>query len=69
MSLKARRRPTWKKKTDSWKLVLLDEETGKHLQTVRVRNGRSFVNYLARKHGNEYVENMLRDELIRIAGV
>lgn len=68
MSLKARRRPTWKKKSDSWKLELFDEETGKHMDTVRVRNGRRQVNLLMRKHGYAYVENMLRDELIRLAG-
>lgn len=68
MSLKARRRPTWKKKSDSWKLELIDEETGKHMDTVRVRNGRKQVNLLMRKHGYAYVENMLRDELIRLAG-
>ena len=38
------------------------------MDTVRVRNGRRQVNLLMRKHGYAYVENMLRDELIRLAG-
>lgn len=68
MSYKARRRASWKKKTDSWKLELIDEETGKHMETIRVCNGRRAVHRLVGKHGQEYVENMLRNELIRIAG-
>jgi hypothetical protein len=67
MSYKARRRPTWKKKTDSWKLDLIDENTGEYMETIRVRNGRRKILMLSKKHGWEYVEKMLRDELIRIA--
>ena len=67
MSYKARRRPTWKKKTDSWKLDLIDENTGKYMETVRVRNGRRKILMLSKKHGWDHVEKMLRDELIRIA--
>ena len=67
MSYKARRRPTWKKKTDSWKLDLIDENTGEYMETIRVRNGRRKILMLYKKHGWEYVEKMLRDELIRIA--
>ena len=69
MSNKARRRPSWKKvrRTDTWTLDLICDETNELLETIHLSHGGRWIKSMIRTHGYQSVHDMILNNLIAAA--
>ena len=67
MSHKARRRPTWKKEPRPFKIHLIDENTGKYMETITITKNSHLMHRLTQMWGPIETEKRLRQMFFDLA--
>lgn len=69
MSKKARRRPSWRKDPRPFHIDLIDEETNRRFQTVKVVKGSNKLRRMVRTYGPVETERRLVQALLNMLNV